>query len=99
MDFSGTLFIFYFLPLAIAGYFLIGKLNQKLRNLFLIAISLLFYGWTEIKGGIVYTLHGNISLYIWKDHRKEQIRKASWRIFIGITGSAWLFQINQLHHQ
>ena len=43
MDFSGTLFIFYFLPLTIAGYFLIGKMNQKLQFIGCVALSLFIY--------------------------------------------------------
>lgn len=44
MVFSSTLFLFGFLPLALAIYFLV---PFKLRNGALFALSLLFYGWEE----------------------------------------------------
>lgn len=44
MLFSSNLFLFLFLPLVIIVYYL---LNPKLRNLFLLAASLLFYAWGE----------------------------------------------------
>lgn len=42
MVFSSTLFLFYFLPLFLAGYFVIPR---SLRNLYAAATSLLFYAW------------------------------------------------------
>jgi len=44
MLFSTTLFIFFFLPFVLATYFTI---PAKLRNLFLVLVSLLFYAWGE----------------------------------------------------
>lgn len=46
MVFSSIIFLFFFLPLVLSGYFLIKK---DLRNLFLLAASLLFYFWGEGK--------------------------------------------------
>lgn len=42
MVFSSQVFLFYFLPLALAGYYL---LPRRARNLFLTLASYLFYGW------------------------------------------------------
>ena len=46
MVFSSVLFLFYFLPAALLGYYLI---RSNLRNLFLLAASLFFYAWGEPK--------------------------------------------------
>src|SRR5580698_10428477 len=43
MVFSSTLFIFLFLPLVLAGYYLIPGLRA--RNFWLLAVSLIFYAW------------------------------------------------------
>lgn len=42
MLFSSNLFLFLFLPLVIGGYYI---LDKRLRNLFLLGASLLFYAW------------------------------------------------------
>ena len=44
MVFSSSIFLFLFLPLTLAGYFLI---RTKFRNAFLLAASLCFYAWGE----------------------------------------------------
>ncbi len=44
MLFSGIPFLFYFLPMVLAIYFLVPK---GLKNAFLLAVSLLFYAWGE----------------------------------------------------
>ncbi len=46
MVFSSIIFLFFFLPIVLSGYFLIRK---ELRNLFLLAVSLIFYFWGEGK--------------------------------------------------
>ena len=44
MSLSSSIFIFAFLPIALAGYYL---LNPKFQNVFLLMISLFFYAWGE----------------------------------------------------
>lgn len=44
MLFSGIPFLFYFLPVVLVGYFL---MPRKLKNAFLLLVSLLFYAWGE----------------------------------------------------
>lgn len=44
MNFSSPVFIFLFLPFVFFSYFLIPKF---IKNLWLVIVSLLFYGWTE----------------------------------------------------
>lgn len=46
MVFSSNIFLFVFLPLVLAGYYLI---NPRFRNVFLLVSSLLFYAWGEPK--------------------------------------------------
>ena len=49
MTFSSVLFLFYYLPVTIVGYFLVDRFAQKYNNLYLIVISLLFYSYGDIK--------------------------------------------------
>lgn len=44
MVFSSNVFLFLFLPLVLIGYFVMGK---RLKNAFLLLVSLLFYAWGE----------------------------------------------------
>ncbi|RKM54473.1 MBOAT family protein [Butyrivibrio sp. X503] len=44
MIFNSAFFMFVFLPLCLAGYFLI---NNKFHNIFLMLVSLFFYSWGE----------------------------------------------------
>jgi alginate O-acetyltransferase complex protein AlgI len=44
MVFTTRIFLFYFLPLVLAGYY---ALPMRLRNLWLLAASYVFYGWYE----------------------------------------------------
>lgn len=46
MTFTSTIFLFLFLPLTLAGYYLI---RSNLRNLFLVIASLLFYAVGDFK--------------------------------------------------
>jgi alginate O-acetyltransferase complex protein AlgI len=47
MVFSSQLFLFWFLPVALAGYYLLFAGPRWLRHGFLIAISYVFYGWAN----------------------------------------------------
>ena len=44
MVFSSTLFLFLFLPVTLAGYFLLGS---RVRNYWLLLVSLVFFGWSQ----------------------------------------------------
>ncbi len=55
MVFSSTIFLFAFLPLTLAGYYL---LDRRFKNYFLLAASLLFYAWGEPK--FVFMMIGSI---------------------------------------
>lgn len=45
MLFSSLIFVFGFLPLALAGFFLTARLGTRLAGCWLVAASLVFYGW------------------------------------------------------
>jgi len=47
MIFASALFLFLFLPLTLAGYFLISSKLLYLRNILLLIMSLIFYAWGE----------------------------------------------------
>jgi alginate O-acetyltransferase complex protein AlgI len=45
MVFSSHIFIWYFLPLALLGYYALGLAPQRYRNLWLVVTGYVFYGW------------------------------------------------------
>ncbi len=45
--FSSHIFIFYFLPLALLGYYALAGAPQRWRNFWLIVTGYVFYGWAE----------------------------------------------------
>lgn len=45
MNFASVSFLFYFLPVVVFAYFVLR--NRNLRNIWLLAVSLLFYAWGE----------------------------------------------------
>jgi alginate O-acetyltransferase complex protein AlgI len=47
MVFSSQIFIFYFLPVSLAVYYLLAGASQKVRNLWLALTGYVFYGWAE----------------------------------------------------
>jgi alginate O-acetyltransferase complex protein AlgI len=47
MVFSSYIFIWYFLPAALFGYYALGLAPQRCRNLWLVLTGYLFYGWAE----------------------------------------------------
>jgi alginate O-acetyltransferase complex protein AlgI len=53
--FSSTIFLFIFLPLCLLGYYLV---RPKLRNIFLLVMSLGFYAWGEPR--FVFVMMGSI---------------------------------------
>ena len=55
MVFSSTVFLFVFLPITLAGYYL---LDRRFKNVFLLIVSLLFYAWGEPR--FVFVMMGSI---------------------------------------
>lgn len=79
MVFSSVIFIFFFLPLAIVGYFLFPSIKWK--NFWLLVISLFFYAWggyaflPVILYSILLNYIGGYLLEIPKFSKKTQFRK------------------------
>ena len=59
MLFNSYEFMFFFLPIAVIGYFLLQKVNRNLAKLFLVGMSLYFYAYFETK----YLLLIGVSLF------------------------------------
>lgn len=74
MVFSSKLFLFIFLPAVLGIYYL---LPRKLRNVFLLLVSLLFYGWGEPKFvfALLTSVFVNYILGLFVDkYRKDKIK-------------------------
>ncbi len=57
MVFSSVSFLFVFLPLTLAGYYLMGKRG---KNVWLLMVSLLFFGWSQ--GQYVWVILASIAI-------------------------------------
>jgi len=77
MVFSSSIFLFYFLPVVLAGYFLLRN-HRKWNNLFLTVVSLIFYAWGEPK--FVFVMFASIVMNwlfgLWVDRVRDNRRKA-----------------------
>lgn len=73
MVFSSKVFLFYFLPIVLIGYYLL-KRNRKASNLFLTLMSLLFYAWGEPKFVFVMiaSIAANWLFGLWVDSMKQR---------------------------
>lgn len=47
MVFSSTVFLFYFLPVTLVGYYICEKFLPGLRNLWLLGVSFVFFAWSQ----------------------------------------------------
>ena len=77
MVFSSKIFLFYFLPVVLGGYYLIRK-NRALSNLFLTVVSLGFYAWGEPRFVLVMmaSIVMNWLLGLWVDRVRDDKPKA-----------------------
>ena len=77
MVFSSKIFLFYFLPAVLAGYYLL-KRSRRASNVFLTLVSLLFYAWGEPKFVFVMLLSicVNWLFGLWVDRVRENRRRA-----------------------
>src|SRR5215469_14568338 len=71
MVFSSPIFLFLFLPITLGVYFL---LPWRARNLWLLGVSLVFYGWGEPKFVLVMlaSIVINFLLALWIDHARKR---------------------------
>jgi len=77
MVFSSKIFLFYFLPFTLAGYFLLRRWRRA-SNFFLMLMSLVFYAWGEPKFVFVIMLSivANWLFGLWVDRVRGDRRKA-----------------------
>ena len=70
MVFSSPVFLFLFLPVTLAAYFV---LRGRLKNYWLLAVSLVFYGWGEPKflPVMLASIGGNFVLALWIDRVRD----------------------------
>ena len=86
MVFSSTIFIFFFLPVVLAGYFLLR--STKSRNIWLLIVSLFFYFWGGasffpiILYSIVLNYTGGRVLGALQAAGREKARKAALAVFV-----------------
>ncbi|HBG06452.1 MAG: hypothetical protein A2075_00565 [Geobacteraceae bacterium GWC2_58_44] len=92
MGFSSPIFLFVFLPLVLAGYWLAGN---RVRHLFLLAASLFFYAWDDARSVILLlaSILVNYAFTLFIDRYREQKRTAQLllclAIVINLAGLAW----------
>jgi len=72
MVFSSKIFLFYFLPAVLAGYYLLRK-HRTLSNLFLTVVSLGFYAWGEPRFVLVMmaSIAANWLFGLWVDRVRD----------------------------
>ena len=86
MLFSSTTFIYLFLPFALICYYGVFRWSRTLQNVFLLIMSLLFYGWGEPK--FVFAMLASIAvnwalgLLVNKAKCENKTGVAKWGIFI-----------------
>ena len=86
MVFSSKIFLFYFLPAVLAGYYLVRR-NRKLSNLFLTLVSLLFYAWGEPKFVLVMmgSIVANWVFGLWIDRVRENKAQAKGVVALSVV--------------
>lgn len=85
MVFSSIIFLFYFLPFCLAGYFLTPTL--ALRNVFLLLASLLFYYWGEPRflPVLLVSITLNFGIGLGLGHFENPVR--GWLLALGVTAN------------
>lgn len=77
MLFSSLVFIFVFLPIVLAAYYILPK---KLRNLVLLVFSLVFYAWGGVSYALILVASILVNYGIVKRIEKSAIHKRKWLI-------------------
>ena len=77
MVFSNSVFLFVFLPVVLLGYYL---LRGKTRNYWLLAVSLVFYGWN--KPEFLWILIASILLNYFSALVVEKVQKKGWKLIV-----------------
>lgn len=85
MLFNSYEFIFFFLPLAVAGFYLVSKvLGPRAARVWIVACSLFFYGWWDYRyvALLLSSVFVNYGLGLWIDNTPEHSRRA--RVIVGL---------------
>ena len=87
MLFSSPVFIYLFLPITLIVYYLFLRKSRKLQNIFLLFVSLFFYGWGEPKFLLVMLLSifANYIFALFVDSAKKKEKKALCKGVIALT--------------
>ncbi len=95
MLFSSSVFLYLFLPASLIGYYGIFRRSRRLQNIFLLLISLFFYGWGEPKFVLVMlvSIAANYALALLVVRAKWHKSKTACRLIIG---TAVLFNLSLL---
>lgn len=90
MVFSSTIFLFFFLPFTIIGYYLV---NPKYRNVFLLLVSIFFYAWGEPKFVFIMicSIFGNYVFGLLVDKHRESKKIAYSIIAVMVTFNVSIF--------
>src|SRR5690349_7488635 len=84
MPFNSLIFVFFFLPISLLLYYVA---PQRLRNVMLLGLSLIFYAWGELQG-VLLLLSSIVVTYISGiliERFREIPRNARLAAFIGIA--------------
>ncbi len=87
MLFTSTVFMYLFLPITILVYYVFLRKSRMLQNIFLLIVSLFFYGWGEPKFVLVMLLSilANYIFALLVNHFKKKEKKALCRLIIALT--------------
>ena len=112
MLFSSSVFLFVFLPLVLAGYYLLcplfGRWRRKIQNLFLLCASLFFYAWGEpwFVIAMLASIGANYLFGLWVGVRKKAGRGVRLTVVLSVASNLGLlfvfkyltFTLTQLGH-
>lgn len=87
MLFTSTVFMYLFLPITLLVYYVFLRKSRMLQNIFLLIVSLFFYGWGEPKFVLVMLLSivANYIFALFVDHFKKKEKKGLCRVVIALT--------------
>ena len=87
MLFTSTVFMYLFLPVTLLVYYVFLRKSRPLQNIFLLFVSLFFYGWGEPKFVLVMLLSivANYIFALFIDRFKKKEKKGLCRLIIALT--------------
>lgn len=87
MIFSGTVFLYLFLPCVLLGYYVIFRKSRKWQNIFLLFASLFFYAWGEPTFVLVMlmSIFMNWAFGLLADKYKRENKKGAVKAVLAVT--------------